>query len=467
MQINTLNKQFLKRFFELHDVYFCDSLPWQFFNYENGKLHKQSNIITRLDWLFSKFGFFKETYKEKDVEYLKNAKREDRSFYHRQRRYLVQEFIDNDGVFYNPTHHTIRPKNKDVQLSINDVKTMRGFQLITHPGNTRFAASCYLQDNLPKTILYVNKKFNYKPPIGLQKIDDIQDLNGLWKPHYLFRDQMDNLEYQFFYEGSETDNPSYKNGTKYHQKTGSNVLKLWGLKLKNKITDYEKFGPQKILARGLDDLLHSSANNYIASAFDSSKDIGVIIGEKPLTIYTNSNIDVKSYFLNIRNKLINLSNEMNLKIIKKNKDNQRGAPMLELKYFIDEDVLNKHFTFDVKVVDSKPNNIPKLNDYKGFAIWIDKDRINDITREIYELLFYTRRDVKIAETKDGKVSVINCRKKVSDFNYFGGVKDIPLLKWIIKDSFLKCDGLNISIDNEYLKERNQVFDLLERELQDG
>ena len=63
MQINTLNKQFLKRFFELHDVYFCDSLPWQFFNYENGKLHKQSNIITRLDWLFSKFGFFKETYK--------------------------------------------------------------------------------------------------------------------------------------------------------------------------------------------------------------------------------------------------------------------------------------------------------------------------------------------------------------------------------------------------------------------
>ena len=64
--------------------------------------------------------------------------------------------------------------------------------------------------------------------------------------------------------------------------------------------------------------------------------------------------------------------------------------MLELKYFIDEDVLNKHFTFDVKVVDSKPNNIPKLNDYKGFAIWIDKDRINDITREIYELLFYTR-----------------------------------------------------------------------------
>ena len=33
--------------------------------------------------------------------------------------------------------------------------------------------------------------------------------------------------------------------------------------------------------------------------------------------------------------------------------------MLELKYFIDEDVLNKHFTFDVKVVDS--NQIIFLN----------------------------------------------------------------------------------------------------------
>ena len=54
-----------------------------------------------------------------------------------------------------------------------------------------------------------------------------------------------------------------------------------------------------------------------------------------------------------------------------------------------------------------------------------KSIISDFNREIYELLFFTRVDVKLAKTKDGKVEVINCgcsNKK----------------EWIIPENYIKA-----------------------------
>ena len=119
--------------------------------------------------------------------------------------------------------------------------------------------------------------------------------------------------------------------------------------------------------------------------------------EKKLTIYTDSKDDVGSYFNLIRKKLI------------------RSAELFsrQRKYKFYFDNVDK-FKFDVVVVDSKPKNISELNDNKGFAIWIDKSILNDINREIYEFTFFTRKDVKLAETEDGKISITNCRYKGSE-----------------------------------------------------
>ena len=119
--------------------------------------------------------------------------------------------------------------------------------------------------------------------------------------------------------------------------------------------------------------------------------------EKKLTIYTDSKDDVSSHFNFIRNKLIK-SAELLIK--------QRNQDF----YF---DKVNE-FDFDVIVVDKKPKNISELNGNKGFAIWIDKSVLNDINREIYEFTFFTRKDVKLAETEDGKISITNCRYKGSE-----------------------------------------------------
>ena len=102
--------------------------------------------------------------------------------------------------------------------------------------------------------------------------------------------------------------------------------------------------------------------------------------------------------MNIRNKLIDNAN-LYLK-----KEKNRGDDRYNFQFHnVDK------FNFDVIVVDEKPEDISELNDNKGFAIWIDKDVIEKIDREIFEFLCFTRRDVKLAETKDGKISVVNCR----------------------------------------------------------
>jgi len=183
----------------------------------------------------------------------------------------------------------------------------------------------------------------------------------------------------FLHLMNDTNNKLRK--TKYHDETECYILKLWNWYS----TTIDDIPYEKLLAAQRIDLLHTS--RYLDYIRESSKDITNILFEKKLTIYTDSNTDVKSYFKNIQKYLLQKANE-------------------QLLF-----VTNKHeqFDFDVVVVDKKPDNISKLNSSKGFAIWIDKDILGSITRDIYEFLVFTRKDVKLAETKDGKISVVNCR----------------------------------------------------------
>ena len=106
------NEKFVKYFFENHRVFFSNDFPWKLFNAENSKSHKDTNLHTRIEYLFSKNGFFNETYKERDLKYIEQErkKRLDYCFYHRQRRYITQELIDDN--FHNPTHHSFIKLNK-------------------------------------------------------------------------------------------------------------------------------------------------------------------------------------------------------------------------------------------------------------------------------------------------------------------------------------------------------------------
>ena len=377
--INKQNETFVKIFFENHKVFFCDDLPWKLFNFENSKSQRDTNLQTRIEYLFSENGFFNETYKEKDSNYIEQERRKrmDYSFFHRQRRYIVQEMISDN--FYNPTHHSFTIKDNK-QIDFNNLNFDEAFLMITHPGHTRFESSCFLKKNLNKCFIYVNKD-EYYDGYFKQDLLEIKNIDEAFK--YWRVDEgvnRDNLLFDFLspaFFNHET--RGFKNGTKYHANTKCNVLKLWDIK--------ESPMP--------DNLLHTQT--YIESFFKSSEEIAEIMFEKKLTIYTDSKDDVSSHFNLIRNKLIK-SAELLIK--------QRNQDF----YF---DKVNE-FDFDVIVVDKKPKNISELNGNKGFAIWIDKSILNDINREIYEFTFFTRKDVKLAETEDGKISITNCRYKGSE-----------------------------------------------------
>ena len=385
MLINKKNEEFLDLFFKKHKLFFCDDFPWQFFNYENGTIDKNQNTNVRTDYLFSKYGFFRETLKERDINYInkERKKRLDYTYYHRQRRYIVQELIDDN--FFNPTHHSFQPREIDSIIDFYDIETFDNAKLVTHPGHTRFQSSCFLRKNLNKCLVYVNKE-HYRDNLFTKQMKEIKNYSELfdyWKP--LKNVKKENLRFDFI-------SPNYvdpiridiKNGTKYHKQTECNVLKLWDY---YDITEVDK---EKNIIKG-QSILHST--RYIDYAFDSSEQIADILFEKKLTIYTNSKDDVKLYFKLIRNNLVHSAK----KIIEKKKHTQ---------YFFDE---LKYYDFDVVVVDEKPKNISELNSNKGFAIWIDKSILYDIKREIYEFTFFTRKDIKSAETKDGKISITNCR----------------------------------------------------------
>ena len=381
--INKQNEKFVKTFFENHKVFFCDDLPWQLYNIENGRFSQDTNLHTRAEYLFSKNGFFNETYKERNPEYIESEKRKnlDYCFFHRQRRYIVQELITNN--FYNPTHHSFITENKE-QIDFDNLKfddLNPQFYLATHPGNTRFESSCFLRKNLNKCLLYVNKDKYYDGYFknNLVEIKSIEEVYNCWR---FVRDiDKKNLRFNFLGPVELQDDINFKNGTKYHEITKCNVLKLWNIK--------ESPTPDNLYPKN--NLLHTLS--YVKRCFDSSEKIAETMFEKKLTIYTNSTDDVKLYFKLIRNKLVSSAK----KIMERYKRSQ---------YFFDK---LKYYDFDVVVVDKKPKDISELNENKGFAIWIDQSILYDIKREIYEFTFFTRKDIKSAETKDGKISIVNCR----------------------------------------------------------
>ena len=76
------------------------------------------------------------------------------------------------------------------------------------------------------------------------------------------------------------------------------------------------------------------------------------------------------------------------------------------------------------------SKIVETNDYKGYAIWIDKDVVRNMDREVFEFLYLVRNDIAITKTKNNKVAIINCEHEDWKTNEVNS-KSI----WIIEDSF--------------------------------
>mgnify|MGYP001197863480 FL=1 len=430
-RIKLTNKEldFLNELWERQSFYHSDNIPYQWHMVDNGALNINSTTQLRAQMMYSKHGFFVESLNERSTSTLRYdnvVHGPDQPHFHRQRRYMIQQYIDSGGNFDGPVHISVRPKfkkNKPTpkELSSDYQYIYDNFLVITHPGHTRLEVVAYLQSPIKNAILTINKKYdlhNYlknfskiNTPSKLPKYWNIPQHPAIWekigygsdgKPLYKDLPIRDEIEFDALFRhypksGSIVDS-NYTNGpyAKYHKDTDCYVLKLWTLSPKYlgqplKDWDFASWHSKK----KLNNLQKNT--NYLYEVWESSKGISYRLFEKQLTIYTNSNDNVKEYLYEQRNKL---KSE-----VRKLHQHYKGRDEIINTYKLNAD---KPFTFDVVVVDKKPDNISELNGNKGFAIWLDKSIISDFNREIYELIFFTRVDVKLAKTKDGKIEVINC-----------------------------------------------------------
>ena len=108
---------------------------------------------------------------------------------------------------------------------------------------------------------------------------------------------------------------------------------------------------------------------------------------------------MKKHFENNRKKLVEYA-----KAIMKQQE-EKGHPV---QYHFDN---LSRFEFDVVKIENSPHVdlLTILNDNDNFAMWIDDSIVEKINREVYEFLFFAKRDVKLSKTFDDKLWLINCK----------------------------------------------------------
>ena len=438
MYIKQSEIDFLESIFQNQNFYHSTDVPFSWHYVDNGLMDINTNLHLRAQLMYSERGFFMDTLRENNEHTLKYenvVNGPDQCHFHRQRRYMIQQYLDNDGEFAGPVHISIKPKKdnltSDDLFSTDRQLIYNNFTIITHPGHTRLEAAGFLQSPIKNAIITINKEHDYGEFLSRYKrIENPRELKNFWKKptiEHLSRileyDEEGNPKNKLLPPISEIDyhmifhfpnNPKVPGGAKYHSDTECFVLKLWGL-----YPSYFGIRLNEIINRPAAIFNLIKTSNYLHEVWESSKDISKIIMEKKLCIYTNGDSSVKEYLLKQRRTLWRYVVKIKTKF-----DRLKKITGDELRQ--DDYVPNsvRRFEFDVVVVDEKPKNISELNDNKGFAIWIDKSRVTDIKREIYELLFFARHDIKKAKTSDEKIEVINCNTKESK-------------EWIIPEEYFK------------------------------
>ena len=481
--INPDSIPYLEKFFDNHKLFYVTDFPWQLFNVENGTAwdpfntwNPDENKKMRYRWMCDEHGLFNVIRNERNSFFriLEYALNKDNPYTLRQRRYLTQQLVEFSGVTSNPIHFSVKPKIDNAILDLDDYKSCESFQLICHPGGTRAAAHTFLRSNGKKLFLYFNKKhfsrMEFKYSHGVEEIDDWSNLTDYFDP----TSEADvDLIYDFHTEFG--DRNSYKNKMKYHKQTECMVLKLFGLKQRNDLKspvlnrkgDIE-LNPNEVYRFLKTDTFHSDA-------FSDSYNISKILTSSVLNLYTNDSSgglahkvlsknrqsvlgdefkeryhayssinfdDVENYMRWHRPKfdddtdnrlydhimnffkgiVMTSTTESNKKF-----DSWKKDPVLE-NNLIDE----YRFDYNDKYIEIKNDfkKIVKENDYKGYAIWVDKDVLLKMDREIYEFLYIVRNDIAITKTKNDKVAIINCEHEDWKGNRLN-TKSV----WIIEDDF--------------------------------
>ena len=481
--INPKSIPYLEKFFQTHKLFYVTDFPWQFFNAESANAfstidntstnlgdsvwNPSNNRKLRYKWLCEEYGLFNTISREKNdlFRILEYAFNKDNPYTIRQRRYLTQQLIEFDGVMNNPIHFSIKPKKDGAVFDIDVPGSCRNFEMVCHPGATRGAAHVFLRSNSKKLFLYINKIHYGNMKLQMNgKITEIKDFNNLvdyFTPNF---ETDEDLLYNFSSEGPED---SYQDNMKYHKQTECNVLKCFEIKKIDKKGKIVNDREQKFL----------KTETFQSDAFSDNYNISNILTNSPLTVYSNHEEIgvVESHLLKNRNKLldrnfkdrhgahnpVDLISMRDYMFAHRPKFHSESEEILygKIEQFfgrlgeLDIEVLKNNlfdeYRFELQDKYFEHHHGQKLNykeiveenNFKGFAIWIDKSLVGTFDREAYEFLYLVRNDIALTKTEDDRVAIINCEHE--DWNNYGFSTDKI---WILNDDFIEHETQGNYID---------------------
>ncbi len=502
--INPKSIPYLEKFFKTHKLFYVTDFPWQFFNAETSNAfstvdntstnqtesvwNPYSNIKIRYKWLCEEYGLFNTISREKNdlFRILEYAFNKDNPYTIRQRRYLTQQLIEFDGVMNNPIHFSIKPKKDGALFDIDAPGSCKNFEMVCHPGATRGAAHVFLRSNSKKLFLYINKIHYGNMELNMNNnITEIKDFNNLvdyFTPNF---ETDEDLLYNFTSEGPDD---SYKNNMKYHKQTECNVLKCFEIKKIDFGGEIIRDKKQKFL----------KTETFQSDAFSDNYNISNILTNAPLTIYSNHEEKgrVESYLLKNRNKLLDknfkdrhgVHSPVDLVGIRdymyahRPKFHNESEEILygKIEQFfgklrdLDVDVLKNNlfdeYRFEVrdryfKHWDGQKLEYQKIaekNNFKGFAIWIDKIIISTFDRDPYEFLYLVRNDIALTKTEDDGVAIINCEHEDWKKIHFATTNI-----WILNNEFPRAEIQGNYVDWHWNGKKREEGNLLANNKKDG
>jgi len=319
-----------------------------------------------------------------------------------------------------PVHTSISPEhNLQGEVDLKDIKP-GDIYFIAHPGHTRVEGSIFLNIPLKNSLLYINKKHN----LTLKQNNNVQRVHTIGKLLESFNSRFTDKDKKYWYSFSRNKplDPTVRNRLKTHDKTDVRILKLG-----------------RILERGskIKRSSHPSAQ-YLKETYKSFNNFCNQLFTNNIKIYTQSIGNVRHKFFENSNSI--LEDKLKLKLntnqsvynLINNKVNYIDLPArneaerfdFDTKYekLIHSELTNvlskapskdhKMFTNNsFKYIQTKETNIEdlvRLNNYKGFIIFVDSDQINYINRALEELLFCIPYEVSLSRTENNAIKIVNC-----------------------------------------------------------
>ena len=454
-KIDETSKKLVERVLKDNDVYHISSFPISAAVQDANCVDKDATCLS-YQWLYDTTGFFShiknyDSFIKRLAEFKHTG---DYLFSLRQRMNIVQEMIECNLDSNLPVHISVNVNHKHYSktrtLDLCNVENYI-YDFIAHPGQTRLQSSVFLRDPLKNVLLYVNKDhrkyFKLKKYDFINKITDIEQL----LKHYrlsskLATKKISDAEIDFYMPGNASD---IINGLKLHRKTKTFILKANNIKplrsFKDNNDDYHastSYLPQTFIS--MNSFSKIFFNNNFKIYTNNSKEATSLVHRGRESIYKRIFGDkVKDYFRTTRTALNDMSPNNNGndcfdlwqdKYINKflNPEEQVYAKLASNFIDLGKKKVNDGLRYEIIEVPNiqEHKSIVEKNNKRGICVLIDTNKVKDIHRDIYELLFCIPHTYTMSRTKDNSIIIINC-----EHEFWNNTKNFK--EYIIKNEFFE------------------------------